>query len=142
MSFTATPVVRQERIADMRTLIFTLAGVVALALSPSAGAQDPDPNEFTPPGYTFCGWKDFTTREWKMEWDDSLTGVFLIAYADGMTCRDARRNVSRMRYSTTPPYRGTRPGYRCITIQSGHEYSDVRCVRVGGTRKFRFQTGA
>lgn len=92
-----------------------------------------------PNGYTFCGWSNFD-GSWTMT--DPEPGVYLVAFADGMTCRSARRNVNRVRYSKTPPYRPLRTGYRCRTLASQHEYADVRCIKVGGTRKFRFRTGA
>lgn len=66
----------------------------------------------------------------------------MVAFTRGMTCRAARLNVDRVRYSQRSPYRPYRTGYRCRTLASQHEYSDVRCVKVGGTRKFRNRTGA
>ena len=124
----------------------TLSAVlIAAALggpAPTAGAADPDPDEFTPPGYEFCGWRDYANGGWAMEWNDDLYGAYLIAYADGMSCRAARRNVTRIRYAKSPPYAPSRPGYRCKRLKQAHEYSDVRCVKKGGSRTFRFQTGA
>ncbi len=77
-----------------------------------------------------------------MEWSDELAGAYLVAFADGMSCSAARTNVKRLRHTKTPPYRPIRTGYRCMTIKSEYEYSDVRCVKRGGSRKFRIQTGA
>jgi hypothetical protein len=37
---------------------------------------------------------------------------------------------------------GKRRGYRCVTLESSHEYADVRCTKIGGKRKFRYRTGA
>lgn len=128
----------------MRGLIALVAALATVSVAANANAQeaDPDPAEFTPQGYTFCGWKELETGEWKMLWDDSLGGAFLIAYAQGMTCRDARRNVSRVGDSGPPLYRATRPGYRCVQLRKAQEYSDVRCVKQGSGIRFRFQTGA
>jgi hypothetical protein len=125
-------------IAASSLAVTGLSGAAAVA----GDLADPDPAEFTPEGYKFCGWKDFATGEWKMEWDDSLSGAYLVAFADGMTCRDARRNVTRVRYTQTPPFRPVRLGYRCKVLDNDHEYTDVRCTKIGGSRKFRFQTGA
>lgn len=120
-----------------------LAVLVLLALPPLASAQDPDPDEFTPRGYEFCGWKDFTSGGWRMEWDDSLAGAYLVAFADGMTCRAARQNVTRTRFTQRAPHRPVRLGYRCQVLDEDLEYSDIRCVaRKGASRKFRFQTGS
>ena len=113
-----------------------------LAFTSAAYAVDPDPDEFTPPGYKFCGWQDYSNGGWAMDWSEDLRGVYLVAFAEGMSCSSARRNIRRMRYTKTPPYRPIRAGYRCRTLTSAHEYSDVRCVRIGGSRKFRLQTGA
>ena len=112
-----------------------------LACGSVAKAADPDPAEFTPRGYEFCGWQDFANGDWAMEWSEELRGVYLVAFADGMSCTQARRNIKRVRYSkeTRAPIRA---GYRCRTLVRGHEYSDVRCVKTGGARKFRFRTGA
>ena len=42
----------------------------ALLLPATAFSQDPDPDEFTPLGYEFCGWRDFESGDWEMEWHD------------------------------------------------------------------------
>lgn len=118
-------------------MLFCVLGSASVAI-----AADPDPAKFTPRGYEFCGWQDFAYGGWEMEWSEELRGVYLVAFADGMSCAAARRNIKRMRYSKHAPFRPLRTGYRCRTLQSGHEYSDVRCVKLGGSRKFRFQTGA
>jgi len=123
-------------------LFVALTAALFLGITSTVYAQDPDPEDFTPEGYTFCGWKDFTTGQWQTEWDESLAGAFLRAFADGMTCRDARRATTRTLTRQLPPYAPYRPGYRCKRLVNDHEYSDVRCVKIGGSRKYRFQTGA
>jgi len=112
-----------------------------LAFPSAANAADPDPDEFTPSGYEFCGWQDFANGGWAMEWNDDLAGAYLVAFTHGMSCPAARRNIRRIRFSKSSG-RPIRPGYRCRTLESAHEYLDVRCVKKGGTRKFRYQTGA
>jgi len=114
----------------------------AVAFPRAAHAVAPDPEKFTPPGYDFCGWQDFANGGWTMEWTEDLAGAYLVAFADNMSCQAARRNVKRVRFAKSPPFRPLRPGYRCQTLESAHEYSDVRCVKKGGSRKFRYQTGA
>ncbi len=126
----------------MKCLAVVVALVSLFGLPCAAIAADPDPDEFTPQGYEFCGWQDFARGGWTMEWSEDLRGAYLVAFADGMSCRAARRNVKSVRYTKTPPYRPLRSGYRCRTLESGYEYSDVRCVKQGGSRKFRYQTGA
>jgi len=122
---------------------FALVVLFCVVAFPSAAnAADPDPAEFTPHGYEFCGWQDYANGGWAMEWSDDLAGVYLVAFAHGMSCRAARRNIKRVRYSKVPPYRPLRAGYRCRTLESAHEYSDIRCVKKGASRKFRFQTGS
>ncbi len=125
----------------MRRLSVALLFCV-LATASAANAADPDPDEFTPPGYEFCGWQDFANGGWAMGWSDELSGAYLVAFADGMSCTAARRNIKRMRNSKKAPFRPIRTGYRCRTLKSAHEYSDVRCVKTDGSRKFRLQTGA
>jgi len=125
------------------TRVLVAAVLTALALAAPAAAQDPDPEDFTPVGYDFCGWRDFAGGGWVMEWDDDLAGTFSIAFAREMTCRAARRNIARVRYTRTPPYRPTRRGYRCLTLESALEYSDVRCSRRGSPSvAFRYRTGS
>jgi hypothetical protein len=129
-----------RRIALASVSALVLAGLCAV---PALAGDSPDPAEFTPKGYNFCGWKDIGgSGDWKMEWDDSLAGAYLVGFAHGMSCRNARRNITRVRYTQTPPYRPMRPGYRCTALDNDYEYSDVRCTKVGGSRKFRFRTGA
>jgi hypothetical protein len=128
----------------MRTLILLTAIVASLSLVGVAGAQtsDPDPAEFTPPGYEFCGWKDLQNHRWVMEWDDSLTGAFFVVFADGMSCDAARHNASRISYSRRHGFKPTRAGYTCKTLRTDIEFADVRCTKLNGTRRFRLQTGA
>lgn len=90
-------------------------------------------------GYKYCGTKDFVTDSWHYGPSD---GAFLDAYARGMSCRAARRNVDGVKYSRTPPYRPYRTGYRCQEMVSGYEYSSVRCVKKNGKRAFRYITAA
>jgi len=94
------------------------------------------------PGYRFCGWKDFGSGRWSLAQPDP--GAFMRAFASGMSCRTARRHVSRTRFTQRPPYRPYRRGYRCVKLDSGIEYVDVRCTKRGsrGRVKFRYQTGA
>jgi hypothetical protein len=132
----------RRRVVALTALVVS-AAITAFASTATAGElAEPDPVEFTPEGYTFCGWRVLGTGDWKMEWDDSLSGAYLVAFAKGMTCRDARRNVTRVRTTQTPPYRPIRLGYRCKVLDNDYEYTDVRCTRIGASRKFRFQTGS
>jgi hypothetical protein len=60
-----------------------------------------------------------------------------------MSCAAARRNVDRTKHRRTPPYAPYRTGYRCREVASAHEYSSVRCVKVGSTTvAYRYLTGA
>ncbi len=119
---------------------FALVAVLCIVALPSAAnGAVPDPDKFTPKGYRFCGWQDFAKGGWAMNWRDDLSGVYLRAFADGMSCRAARRNIKR--YQKAPNSWPRRAGYRCRTVESSHEYLDKRCVKKGGTRKFRYQTG-
>jgi hypothetical protein len=77
-----------------------------------------------------------------MEWSGDLAGACLVGFANGLSCRDARRNITRTRFTRTPPYRPVRRGYRCVQLREDYEFSDVRCTRRGSSRKFRFQTGS
>jgi hypothetical protein len=114
--------------------LVVLVPALCLALASTSAAEKPIK------GYTYCGAKDFETGGWTY---DPPPGAYLYAYARGMSCQAARRNVSRVRHSRTPPYRPSRTGYRCREVRSAHEYSSVRCVRRGDGRKaFRLITGA
>lgn len=78
-----------------------------------------------------------------MEWDESLSGAYLVVFARRMSCGAARLNYLRTRYTRRPPYRAVRKGYRCTELETRHEYSDVRCTKRGTSRvSFRWQTGA
>jgi hypothetical protein len=110
------------------------AGIAAHTVN----AQEPDPKEFTPPGYAFCGWQDFATGDWVMQWREDLGGAYMVAFAVGMSCSAAQRNVERASSGRRP----RRPGYRCRILKEGHEFLDVRCIHRSGKRKFRYQTGA
>lgn len=114
-----------------------VASLSLVAAGPAA-ASPQNPSK-TPEGYTFCGWSDFFGG-WTLEKEDP--GAYVVAFTRGMSCRAARVNVDRIKYSQRPPYRPYRTGYRCRTLASQHEYMDVRCVKVGATRKFRYRTGA
>ncbi len=115
-------------------LVVTIAPMAGASAAVAQNVEDP------PEGYEFCGWQDFSDRSWTYEQPEP--GAYLVGFADGMSCRSARRNISRVNYTRRPPYRPIRTGYRCKTLDSEHEFSDVRCVKVGGERKFRFRTGA
>lgn len=66
---------------------------------------------------------------------------YIALFARKMTCRSARRNYNRVRYNEEG--RPVRRGYRCREIDSGYEYSDVRCAKRGRPKvAFRWQTGA
>jgi hypothetical protein len=127
-----------------------LAVTASLTLAPGAIAQGdavPNPEEFTPTGYTFCGWKNFTEPidqlSWTTEWDENtLSGAFKVGFARNMTCLQATRNIDLIRHTKTPPYRASRTGYRCSRIQTGWELDDVRCIKNGKKATFRYQTGA
>jgi hypothetical protein len=96
--------------------------------------------ENAPRGYKDCGWKVFSRRG---GWTYSPEpGVYLHLFARKMSCRAARRNYRRVRYPA-PQYEATRNGYRCVTLDDGYEYSDVRCAKNGRPKvAFRWQTGA
>jgi hypothetical protein len=114
--------------------------VAALVLAPAVASAEDESEQFTPEGYEFCGWKNLSDGSWA--YDDPEPGAFLRTFARGMSCRAARRNTDRVRYTQLPPYRPLRLGYRCKTLDNDYEYSDVRCVKRGASRKFRFQTGS
>jgi opacity protein-like surface antigen len=122
----------------MRTLAALLTAV-AMAGAPAI-AQAQEPEEFTPVGYEFCGWQDYVNGGWTYENPDD--GAFTMAFARDMSCRDARRNVTRMRYSQRPPYVPIRPGYRCTRLANDYEYEQVRCRKRGSRMTFRYATGA
>lgn len=114
-------------------------GIVALVLGLSGSVATADQSG-TPYGYEDCGARDFTNGGWT---DTPEDGAFVVAYARGMTCTSARRNVSRLRFGRKAPYRPYRPGYRCRYLARGYEYSDIRCVRRGRSRvAFRTRSGA
>ena len=122
-----------------RALLLCLIGIVAIPAASLAQSEDPDPDEFTPPGYAFCGWRDYQNGGWLMEWDDRLYGAGTVLFARDMTCRSARRNFARVRHGQQP----TRAGYRCAVIGRDYEFADVRCTKVGRPRvAFRYQTGS
>jgi hypothetical protein len=59
------------------TRAVTLGLVAVLALGATAHAQaPPNPEDITPEGYNFCGWRDFSTGEWRMQWSDDLAGAY------------------------------------------------------------------
>jgi hypothetical protein len=111
--------------------------VVCLLVAPTAQAQNVD----VPSGYTFCGWKDYVNGGWT--YDDPGAGVFTALFGRKMSCRTARRKYKQIRYSHTPPYKLRLKGYRCVRLQSGEEYADVRCSRRGHKKvALRFQEGS
>ena len=120
-----------------RTLIVLVLATLALVAPASAQTEE----DFTPVGYEFCGWWDFDDREWTF--DDPEPGVWTRLFARKMTCKSARRNYGRLRYTQTPPFRPVKPGYKCATLDDDLEYSDVRCSKKGSARvSFRYQGGA
>ena len=122
-----------------RALVAALLVVALAAVTPPAWAQeDPD---FTPVGYEFCGWRDFQSGGWTFEEPDP--GVWERLFARGMTCRSARSNYGRLRYTQTPPFRPVKAGYRCVTLDDDLEYHSIRCSKRGRPRvAFRFEGGA
>lgn len=120
----------------MSRLVVASALVVVLLGAPAASAGQ-DPAEFTPRGYEFCGWKNLSEGTWT--YGDPEPGAFTRAFAHRMSCTAARRNVDRIQSRRGRPHR---PGYRCRTLRRGEEFADIRCVKVGGERKFRWQFGA
>lgn len=131
-----------------RVRILLVVGVLAAVAAPGAAVAqedvpDPDPADFTPSGYTFCGWKDMVNGGWATEWDDDLSGAYQVAYARGISCTAARRNVLRLKYSKRSPYKPSRKGYRCARIAEAHEFVDVRCTKRSNPKvAFRTQSGA
>jgi hypothetical protein len=118
-----------------RPLIAGLALAVLVAVP--AQAQNVD----VPHGYAFCGWKDFVNGGWT--YDDPPAGVFAALFARKMSCPTARHKYKQIRYSHTPPYKLRLKGYRCVRLQSGEEYADVRCSRRGHKKvALRFQEGS
>lgn len=117
-----------------------LADALALLATTTPASAQSDPDDFTPEGYERCGWRDFIDSGWT--YDDPPSGAWLRVFAYKMSCYDARRNATRMRYGQLPPYRPIRPGYTCKSLAADWEYADVRCTKKNGKRKFRFQTGA
>lgn len=121
----------------MKPSAITVALVLLLGWgAPTAAAQDPGDE---PAGYEFCGWSDFDGG-----WSDSPPdGAYVVLFARGMSCTAARRNYRRVRYTRSPPYRPVRTGYRCRTLESAYEFSDVRCTKRGRSSvAFRWRTGA
>ena len=85
-------------------------------------------------GYQFCGWRNFAGPGWTLGSPED--GVYLAAFARGLTCKTARRHVLRATSKGAPL------GYCCVTLKQSHEYLDRRCTKRATTRAFRFQTGA
>jgi hypothetical protein len=88
----------------------------------------------------FCGWRDLASGGWTMGPPDA--GAFLRLFGRRMSCRTARWDYGDLHYEDFPPYRPVLAGYTCRELDSGYEYSDVRCRRDGSDAAFRFQTGA
>ena len=117
-----------------------LTAVVTFAVCCEAATAQFEPEDFTPPGYEFCGWKNFSTGSWTMT--NPQDGAFLRGFARNLSCQAARRNISRVSYSRQPPYQPRRTGYRCQRLKNQYEYTDARCTKLGGSATFRFQTGS
>jgi hypothetical protein len=119
-------------------LRLVIAGLLLAALAAApAHAQGVD----VPSGYTFCGWQDFVNGGWTYK--DPPPGVYTALFARRMSCHTARQKYKKIRYSAKPPHRLKLKGYRCVTLQSGEEYSDIRCSRRGHTKvALRFQSGS
>lgn len=116
-------------------MVGSLTAALALGGVTAAGAADPDPDEFTPAGYAFCGWLDLETKQWKTVWNDRLAGVTVVLFTRNMSCSSARKNYSR----TTSTWDGRklgykRAGYRCATLKNQYEFSDYRCTKVGRSK--------
>lgn len=118
---------------------FLLVGVVGLVFGASGSlalAQTID----TPYGYEGCGFRDFTNGGWTYSPE---SGASVSAYARGMSCTSARRNVSRLKFGRKPPYKAYRPGYTCKQLVSAYEFSDIRCTKRETKRvSFRTRSGA
>ncbi|MDA0168924.1 hypothetical protein OJ998_07495 [Solirubrobacter taibaiensis] len=120
------------------TIVALIASVATVLATPAFGQSEED---FTPVGYEFCGWLNLGEGTWT--YGDPEDGAWLRLFARDMTCRSARRNYGRVRYTQRPPYRPVKPGYRCRTLDSDYEYGDVRCAKQGKSRvAFRWQTGS
>ena len=125
----------------------TLAAATALLIgvaAPAAQAQADPPDDVHKPGYEFCGWYAHSDGYWTYDHDDPNTyGVYLLSYARGMSCDQARNHALRAGYRSKPPYAPTRPGYRCQRLGTALEFSDARCVKRGKPKvAFRWVTGA
>jgi hypothetical protein len=88
----------------------------------------------------FCGWRDLANGGWTMGTPDR--GAYSRLFARKMPCRAARRAYNALDYEQEPPYRPILAGYGCHELESGYEYSDVRCARLGSDASFRYQTGS
>ena len=114
--------------------------IACLLCAAPALAEDLDPEDVTPPGYDFCGWRDYERGGWAMRWEDRLAGASTTLFARRMTCRSARRNYARTSFAGGAPVRA---GYRCVELARGYEFLDVRCSKRGRPRMaYRFQTGS
>jgi hypothetical protein len=119
----------------------SVAAVVAVMALLAVPAQAQDYEVDTPPGYEFCGWKDFVNGGWT--YDEPEPGAYLRLFARKMSCRTARRKYNRVRYEQSPPYRPKLKGYRCVRLESRLEYEDTRCSKKRRPKiAIRWQTGA
>lgn len=122
----------------MPRLVITGLLLAAFVAAPAA-AQSGDVE--VPPGYKFCGWKDYADGGWTYE--DPGAGAFIRLFARKMSCRTARQKYKKVRYGTKPPYSPRLKNYRCVRLEQGYEYEDARCSRRGHPRlAIRWQAGA
>jgi len=68
----------------------------------------------SPPGYKFCGYKDFVNGGWT---HDPPDGASLVLFARKMSCHTARQKLKRVRYGTKPPYRCSRRGHPKVALR-------------------------
>ena len=111
-----------------------------IALLPAVASGQEAEDFPIPAGYTYCGSWNFYVGGWDTTPPDP--GAYFVAFARKLSCRTARRNSRLVRWKGRP-HRPYLRGYRCVELEHGYEYTDVRCSKRGAPRRaFRFQTGA